>query len=105
MVTARRSDERGTDDVSTTETTTQEAGKAEPGKCRAVKRGGVDLHCTEDEDHDRGPDATWHKAVYNEHREIAYDGAHHVVDMTERVTWEPADQVAEAVRKFMKDRA
>jgi hypothetical protein len=76
----------------------------EPRKCRAVKRGGVDLHCTEDEGHDKGPAAAWHRATYREHREVSYDGSHHVVDMVETVTWEPVDEVAEVVRKLMKNR-
>lgn len=79
-------------------------GKTEPHKCRAVKRGGVDLHCTKDEDHDKGTGATWHQAVCCEHREVTYDGSHHVIDITELVTWEPADEVAEIVRKLGKDR-
>ena len=78
--------------------------KTGPRKCRAVKHGGVTLHCTEDEDHDKGPDATWHRAVYHEHREVTYDGAHHVIDMTETVTWEPVDHVAEATRHLMAGR-
>jgi hypothetical protein len=76
----------------------------EPRKCRAVKHGGVTLHCTEPEGHDGGPDPTWHKAVYSEHREVNYDGAYHVIDMTERVTWEPVDHVAEAVRHLTAKR-
>jgi hypothetical protein len=77
------------------------APEAGPRKCRAVKHGNVTLHCTEPEGHDQGPDVTWHKAVYAEYRDITYDGARHVMDVTETVTWEPAGHVAEAARHLM----
>lgn len=83
-------------------TETQEAG--EPRKCRAVKHGGITLHCTEPEGHDQEPDATWHKAVYRKHEEHEYDGARHVIDATETVWWEPVDHVAEATRHLMAGR-
>ena len=79
-----------------------DAEKTEPRKCRAVKHGGVTLHCTDDEDHDKGPGATWHKAVCRERREVTYDGSHHVIDMTETVTWEPVDEAAEIARRLTK---
>ena len=75
----------------------------EPRKCRDVKNGRIDLRCTEPEGHDRpaegGP--TWHRAVYRSRQEIDYDGAHHVIEQTETVTWEPADHAAEAARHIM----
>lgn len=73
-------------------------------KCRDVKHSGVTLHCTEPEGHDDGPDATWHKAVYTDHREITYDGARHVLDTVETVTWEPVDRFTEAVRRLTAER-
>ena len=73
-------------------------------KCRAVKHGRVELHCTKPRGHDSGDDPTWHEAVFTEHQEISYDGAHHVVDLREVVTWEPVDHVAEATRHLMAGR-
>jgi hypothetical protein len=73
---------------------------AELVKCGAVKQGGVTLRCELAEDH--GTD--WHRATYTDHREIVYDGAHHVIDMVETVTWEPVDHVKEAVRHMFADR-
>ena len=74
-----------------------------PRKCRAVKHGRVDLHCTEPEGHDRPKegDPTWHMAVYTDHHEVTYDGARHVVHLVETVTWEPVDHAAEAARHLM----
>jgi hypothetical protein len=77
----------------------------EPRKCRAFKGGRIDLHCTEPEGHDRpaGGLATWHKAVYRSRQEVDYDGAHHVVETVETVTWEPVDRAAEATRHLLAD--
>lgn len=66
-------------------------------KCRAVKHGGTTLLCGEPKDHG----GTWHKATYTESREVVYDGSHHVIHMTETVTWEPVDHVREATRHIM----
>ena len=55
-------------------------------RCGSIKHGGVTLQCTEPAGHE--PD--WHRSVFTDHREISYDGAHHVVDITEVVTWDPA---------------
>jgi hypothetical protein len=76
---------------------------SEPRKCRAVKQGVTDLQCTEPEDHDRPAEGkgTWHTAVFTEHRDIAYDGARHSVDIVERVTWEPVDHAGEAARHII----
>lgn len=68
--------------------------------CGAVKQGGVTLRCTEPEGHE----PAWHKAVYTEHREIDYDGAHHVIHMVETVTWKPVDHIREATRHIMAGR-
>lgn len=62
-------------------------------RCYAVKQGRVTLTCELDEGHDG-----WHEATYTDHQEVTYQGARHVVDLTEAVTWEPVDHVAEAVR-------
>lgn len=74
-------------------------------KCRAVKHGRVDLHCTEPKGHDgqRGPDY-WHKATFTDHQEITYDGARHVIHSVETVTWEPVDHIREATRHLMAGR-
>lgn len=68
-------------------------------KCGAVKQGGVTLRCRLPEKHEG-----WHQADYTDHREIAYDGAHHVIDTVETVTWEPVDHVREAVRHLFEGR-
>lgn len=76
-------------------------------KCRDVKRGAVDLQCTLPLGHDKpggGQPGTWHEAMYTEHREVTYDGARHVIDLTEHVIWEPVDHVAEATRHLMAGR-
>jgi hypothetical protein len=78
-----------------------------PGKCRAVKHGVVDLQCPLPPGHDReqdGTPGTWHGCEYSERREIDYGSARHVIVITETVTWEPADHVAEAVRHIMASR-
>ncbi|HEV2376193.1 MAG TPA: hypothetical protein VGS19_28990 [Streptosporangiaceae bacterium] len=61
--------------------------------CRDVKHGRVTLLCELEEGHEG-----WHKAVYTQHEEVTYQGSHHVMDLTETVTWEPVDHLAEAVR-------
>jgi hypothetical protein len=68
--------------------------------CGAVKQGGVTLRCTEPKDHGE----SWHKATYTDHREIDYDGAHHVIHMVETVTWKPVDLIREATRHLMAGR-
>jgi hypothetical protein len=73
-------------------------------RCRATKHGGIDLTCELEQDHDRGESPTWHEATYTEHREATYQGARHVMNVTEHVTWEPVDQVKEAMRLMMKDK-
>lgn len=78
--------------------TEQQPERASEGKCRAVKNDGLTLYCTEDEGHDTGPAATWHSAVHVSQEKHAYPGARHVIDRTETVEWEPADQIGEAVR-------
>jgi hypothetical protein len=79
---------------------------AEPRKCRAVKGGRIDLHCTEPDGHDRPAEGepTWHRAVYVSRQEIDYDGAHHVIEQTETVEWEPLDHIGESVRHLMAGR-
>lgn len=73
-----------------------------PGeKCRAVKHGRVDLHCTLPKDH-AGDE--WHQATFTAHQEITYDGAHHVIHSVETVTWEPVDHIREATRHLMAGR-
>jgi len=76
-------------------------------KCGAVKNGGVTLRCTEPRGHDDprdGTPATWHKAIYTDHREITYVGARHVIHSEESVTWEPVDHVREATRHLFAGR-
>jgi hypothetical protein len=76
-------------------------------KCRAVKHGAVDLQCSLPADHDRPEDdkpGTWHESALTERREIDYDGAHHLIVITETVTWEPVDHAAEAARHLMAGR-
>ncbi len=74
---------------------------AKPGaeKCRDVKHGRIDLHCTRTRGHEG-----WHEADYADHQEVTYDGARHTVHMTEHVEWEPVDHVKEAVRHIMAGR-
>lgn len=72
-------------------------------KCGAVKHGGVTLRCGEPDGHAK--DGSWHKAMFTEHRELVYDGAHHVIDTVETVTWEPVDYIREAVRHMMTGRS
>lgn len=75
-----------------TEESTEVAGPVPPpDRCYAVKHGRVDLTCELDEGHEG-----WHKATFTDHQEIIYQGAHHVVDMTETVTWEGARRVIAA---------
>jgi hypothetical protein len=69
-----------------------------------TKHGRVDLTCELEQDHDRGENPTWHAANYTDHQEVTYPGARHVLHLTEYVTWEPVDQVKEAVRLMMKDK-
>lgn len=71
-----------------------------PQKCRAVKRGRVDLLCGLPLGHDG-----WHEASYTDHQEVSYEGAHHTVHVSEHVTWEPVDEAAEAVRHLLRKRA
>ena len=75
-------------------------------KCHDVKNGRIDLHCTEPEGHawPAEGEPTWHKAVYSSRQEITYDGAYHLVEQTETVTWEPVDHAAEATRHLMAGR-
>ncbi len=89
-----------------TESTPPEAtAKTAPAeKCRDLKRGRVDLHCTLPRGHADGKDGTWHEAMYTDHQMITYDGATHTVHVTEHVTWEPLDHVREAVRHLMAGR-
>ena len=68
-------------------------------KCRDIKRGYVDLHCTLPKDHPE-----WHHATFTDHREVTYDGGHHVIHTVESVTWEPADHIREAVNHLMAGR-
>jgi hypothetical protein len=77
-----------------------EAPAPDAGKCRAVKHGRVDLHCTLPWKHEG-----WHEADYADHQEITYDGARHTVDLTEHVTWEPVDAAKEAVRQLFPNAA
>lgn len=75
-----------------------------PEKCRAVKRGVVDLPCSLPRDHDQpegDEPGTWHESAFTDRREIAYDGARHSIVTTETVTWEPVDHAAEAARLLM----
>jgi len=75
--------------------------------CRAVKYGAVDLWCSQERGHDEpqdGKPGTWHRAVFTNRSEIDYPGAHHVIEQTETVTWEPADAYAEAVRRALASR-
>lgn len=92
----------------TTDTTPAETtAETQPPKCRAVKHGRVDLHCTLDAGHDKpqgDAPATWHEASYTDHQEIDYDGAHHTVHVAEHVTWEPVDPAAEAMRHLFAGR-
>lgn len=67
--------------------------EAEQPKCRALKQGRIDLHCTKPRGHQ-----SWHGATYTDHQEVDYDGAHHAIHLTETVTWEPVDSFAEAAR-------
>lgn len=82
------------------------ATETEPRKCRAIKSGRIDLHCTEPEGHDHPAEGepTWHSAVYTSHQDITYDGSRHTVDTVERVTWEPVDHIAEVTRHLMAGR-
>lgn len=80
-----------------------QAGAAEPAApetplCRDVKRGRVDLTC----ELPPGHEPEWHKAVCVSRQEITTHDTHHVVGITETVTWEPVDHVKEAVRHLMK---
>jgi hypothetical protein len=68
-------------------------------RCGAVKHGGVTLHCTLPEKHEG-----WHKGDLTDHREIVYDGSHHVIHTVETVTWEPVDHIHEAVRHMLAGR-
>ena len=73
-------------------------------ECGAVKHGVVDLRCSEERGHDEPTQerpATWHEAVYVSRHEVDYPGAHHVVNVTETVTWEPVDHAAEASRHIL----
>jgi hypothetical protein len=65
--------------------------------CGAPKEGGYRLHCELPAGHE--PD--WHKAVYHDHREVTYLGSHHVIEMTETVTWEPVDRFKEAMNRLL----
>ena len=65
----------------------------QPPRCRAVKQGRVTLTCERDPGHEG-----WHSAIFSDHQEITYQGAHHVVNMTETVTWESPGHVQEAVK-------
>jgi hypothetical protein len=79
-----------------------EAPASEPRKCRAAKRGVVDLLCVLAEDHacrghepgscPEGCTGGWHQAIYTEHREASYDGSHHAISIVETVIWEPAPE-------------
>lgn len=69
-------------------------------KCRAVKHGGVPLHCSLPDKHEG-----WHKAVYTDSREIDYDGSHHEIHMTETVIWEPIDYITRHLLAGRDDRA
>jgi len=76
-------------------------------KCRAIKHGGVDLQCSLPRDHDKpkgDEPGTWHESEFTERREIAYEGARHVITITEFVTWEPVDHIAEAAAHIMAGR-
>jgi len=79
-------------------------------KCRVVKHGRVDLLCILPEGHTAayqpgsGTEDGWHMSVLTEHQETSYDGAHHVVDFTETVRWEPVDHIAEATRHLLAGR-
>jgi hypothetical protein len=76
-------------------------------KCRAVKHGVIDLQCEWPRDHERpqdGKPGTWHEAGYVDRREVTYDGARHVIVITETVTWEPVDHAAEAARHMVAGR-
>lgn len=66
-------------------------------RCYAPKRGVIDLRCELSDGHEG-----WHKAVYTDHREVVYDGAHHVIDITEKVTWEPIGVVLGALSKRLR---
>jgi len=73
-------------------------------KCRAIRRGVVDLLCGEPLDHvlpKDGKPGTWHEAAFTDRRELDYDGAHHSIVITETVRWEPADHVTEAITRIM----
>ena len=85
--------------------------EAEPRKCRAAKRGVVDLSCILAEDHacrghepgscPEGCTGGWHQAVYTEHREVSYDGSRHTISIVETAIWEPVDHAAEAARHIV----
>lgn len=73
---------------------------AETPRCYAPKDGRIALTCELDEGHEG-----WHRAVYHDRQEITYQGAHHVVDLTESVTWEPfAAQLAATMRRITAGR-
>ena len=76
--------------------------ETETEMCRAVKHGGVDLHCTLSEGHDG-----WHMAdfVIEDKRIVRYDGSRHEIstDTHEHVEWEPVDAAREAVRALLRD--
>ena len=70
-------------------------------KCGAVKHGAIDLRCSEERGHDESTEerpATWHRDALTQRSEVDYDGAHHVIEHTETVTWEPVDHAAESLR-------
>jgi hypothetical protein len=67
--------------------------------CGAPKDGGYRLHCELPPGHE--PD--WHKGVWHEHREVTYLGSHHVIELTETVTWEPVDRVKEALNRLVQE--
>jgi hypothetical protein len=84
--------------------------ETETPKCRAGKHGVVDLECElplgHADDYKPGTESEegWHKSVLTRHEDITYSSSHHVIHITETVTWEPVDHVAEATRHLMAAR-
>jgi hypothetical protein len=75
--------------------------------CGAVKHGVIDLRCALEPGHNEANEerpATWHWATVIQRSDIEYPGAHHEIEHTETVTWEPVDHAEEAVRHMLAGR-